>query len=103
MRELDRYDIQAVLDLKMDDGPCGYCSVREYLKSLLWELWQEGEGFSGKRPFGDSAWEYDLYQVLVQNNIVMGSLDENGYISMDKDFDKATAHKIIGECIKALK
>jgi hypothetical protein len=40
-------------------------TVRDYLKGLLQNLWIEGEGFSGKRPFGNSGWEYDLYQPLI--------------------------------------
>ena len=39
-------------------------TVRAYLKALLYAVWSKGEGFSGKRPFGNSGWEYDLYAAL---------------------------------------
>ena len=44
-------------------------TVREYLKMLLERLWEEGEGFSGKRPFGNSGWEYDLYAALEEKGV----------------------------------
>ncbi len=51
-------------------------TIKEYLKELLRTLWIGGESFSGKRPFGNSGWEYDLYLPLIKENIIIGSLDE---------------------------
>jgi hypothetical protein len=36
------------------------CSVGEYMTKLLAVLLKEGEAFSGKRPFGNSGWQFDL-------------------------------------------
>jgi hypothetical protein len=66
---------------------------------LLKALWEEGEGFSGKRPLGNSGWEYDLYKPLVKAGIVDGSFDEEGYID---EVDTAAADKIVLEAIEAL-
>ena len=51
-----------ILDLPMDpdSNDAGASSIRGYLKTLLTTLMAEGEGFSGKRPFGNSGWEYEL-------------------------------------------
>lgn len=82
-----------------------YCSdlrkdvtVREYFKELLTALWNEGEGFSGKRPFGNSGWENDLAIPLIREGIVKGSLDEDGYINTldQKTYDKLV-FKLINE------
>lgn len=62
-------------------------SLREYLHALLATLWNEGEGFSGKRPFGNSGWEYDVYAFLVKAGAVPGTLDE------DDRLDDFTAKK----------
>ena len=52
---------------------------KEYhLQELLLKLWQEGEGFSGKRPFGNSGWEYDLLYPLVAMGEIPGKLDDDG-------------------------
>lgn len=58
----------------------GDMTVREYLCALLSTLWNEGEGFSGKRPFGNSGWEFGIFKVLIREGAVEGSLDEDGYI-----------------------
>ena len=41
-------------------------TIKEYLHKLLSTLWDEGESFNGKRPFGNSGWEYDIYTALVK-------------------------------------
>jgi len=59
-------------------------SIREYLYALLDTLWAEGEGFSGKRPFGNSGWEFDLYTPLVKMGVIAGELDaEQGLIDVN--------------------
>lgn len=56
-------------------------TIRDYFCELLVTLWDKGEGFSGKRPFGNSGWKYDLYKPLIKANLVEGSLDEDGDIN----------------------
>lgn len=53
-------------------------TIRDYLKKLLRTLWREGESFSGKKPFGNSDWQYDIYKPLVERGYVSGELDEDG-------------------------
>ncbi len=67
-------------------------TLRGYLKELLRTMWIKGEGFSGKRPFGNSGWKYDVYGALIQNKIIEGSLDEDGYV---KQIDTKEADEII--------
>lgn len=55
-------------------------TIREYFRNLLLTLWHEGEGFSGKRPFGNSGWEHELYLPLVAAGLVDGAIDEDGYL-----------------------
>lgn len=71
-------------------------TIRGYLHGLLSTLWEEGEGFSGKRPYGNSGWEYDLYVPLIKAGVVDGELDKYGYI---EDIDTPTANRVIFECI----
>lgn len=67
-------------------------TIREYLHALLQKLWREGEGFSGKRPFGNSGWEHDLYAPLVKAGAIKGSFDGDGYLN---DCDEGAANKLI--------
>lgn len=48
-------------------------TIREYFKAMLTHLWDQGESFSGKRPFGNSGWEHDLQSPLVLAGIVPGT------------------------------
>lgn len=71
---------QQVLDLALPDNDSGADTVRGYLIALLTEVWRDGEGFSGKHPFGNSGWEWDLYVPMVRAGIISGKLDEDGYM-----------------------
>jgi hypothetical protein len=65
-----------ILDLEMEENDAKAQTIRDYLKKLLIELWVREEGFSGKRPFGNSGWKHDIYRTLVLNNVVSGSITE---------------------------
>lgn len=59
-------------------------TVGEYLIKVLETVWTD-ENASGKRIFGNSGWHYEVYKALVQQRLVIGSLDEDGYVeSVDK-------------------
>ena len=60
-------------------------TVRDFFINAMVELWNEGEGFSGKRPFGDSGWDYEIAKSLVAAGIVEGKLDEEGYLDSVSD------------------
>jgi len=62
-------DIQSILNCPLEENDSGADTVKGYLKALLSTLWDEGEGFSGKRPFGNSGWEYDLTDALIDNKL----------------------------------
>ncbi len=61
------------LDIKIHnyDG-----TLRDYLRELLTTLWTEGECFSGKRPLGNSGWDYDVYYTLVENGFIEGTIED---------------------------
>jgi hypothetical protein len=94
---------EEILALPMDpehhSAPCHVDTVRGYLAALLAELWCDGEGFSGKRPFGDSGWESELYYPLIRAGVVAGSLDPDGYLD---EVDSHTADEKIALAIEAL-
>lgn len=69
----------------MDENDAEAKTIGEYLRNLLLAVWQEKEGFSGKRPFGNSSWEYELV-ALVKAGIKIGVIDEFGDVeSVDEE------------------
>lgn len=95
-------DVLAVPLTKAAVSECGNgtnATIRDYLVALLRVLWHEGDEFSGKRPFGNSGWQYDLYDSLVAAGLVAAERDEDGdYASVDE----AAADKLIHAAITAL-
>ena len=73
-------ELLLALEIRFDSDAGDNLTIREYLETLLSTLWDEQEGFSGKRPFGNSGWEYDLYNPLIKASRIKGKLDENGHI-----------------------
>jgi len=49
-----------ILDIQLPENDADAATVRDYLKELLSTVLIEEEEFSGKRPFGNSGWIYDL-------------------------------------------
>lgn len=85
-------DDKQLLELRFDSDAGDGLTVREYMRALLVTLWKEGEGFRGKRPFGNSGWEYDLYKPLIQAGAMPGEVDEDGYIV---DCDEKAGHALV--------
>jgi hypothetical protein len=89
---------ESVLDLPIESGNDADAStVRGYLIELLATLWRQGAGFSSKRPFGESDWQYSIYTALLRAGLVTGQFDENGYV---EDVDYAAADDLICRAIR---
>lgn len=82
--------------IPMQENDAGAKTIGEYLKILLLTLWDKEEGFSGKRPFGNSGWQYEVYTALISAKVVNGKLDECGYVD---DVDYHTADNVVREII----
>lgn len=65
-----------ILDTPMAPNDAGAATVRGYLLALARQVWEDGEGFSGKRPFGNSSWEYEVYDALAAAGRISGTKDE---------------------------
>ena len=85
-----------VLDLPMQPNDANAKTIREYLGRLLLALWNEGEGFSGKRPLGNSGWENELYLPLVKAGEIKGRVDDDGWL---ESADSKAGRKVIREAI----
>jgi len=95
-------DFERILNLPVDPEylPEGVITIRSYLIRLLSDVWKDGEGFDGKRPFGNSGWESDLITPLVRAGLVGGKIDvEDGYL---EESDDEAAEKLIADTITYL-
>lgn len=83
----------------MQPNDSGETTIRGYLKALLRQVWREGECFSGKRPFGDSGWQTDIYAALVSAEVLPNRAPEGAdWIEVDE----RAADAIIDAAICAL-
>jgi len=57
---VDLETAKLALDIEMGPNDADAATVRDYLKELLLTVLIEEESFSGKRPFGNSGWQYEL-------------------------------------------
>jgi hypothetical protein len=89
--------LNCTMDPETNDAKAG--SVREYLAALLTAVWDENEGFSGKRPFGNSGWTWEVYAALVHGGILPGTFDEDGYL---EEIDDRAADSLVRAAITAM-
>lgn len=83
---LKEKQLLALNEIRFNSDAGDNLTVKEYFLELLSTLWYEGEGFSGKRPFGNSCWEYDLFNPLVYHGILEGKVvdeEDDGYYSVE--------------------
>jgi hypothetical protein len=90
MTPQEALDVPLDLPYRFDDAT----TLRQIIKRLASKVFEEDEGFDGKRPFGDSLWQYALNRACVR----AGILDpEPGAANESFDFDD-----FIQQCIEAL-
>lgn len=78
---------EQVLACPMPENDARAKTVRDYLVKLLSMLWHEESEFSGKRPFGNSQWQYEVYEALVRAELIEGEFDEDNYlVELDDEY-----------------
>ena len=91
-------ELQQVLDIEFKATDLDRkITIQGYLGQLLYDLWKEGESFNGKRPFGNSGWQWDVYKALIVGGAIEGKLDSCEYV---EEIDTVKADKLIGWCIE---
>lgn len=87
-----------ILDYPMQQNDADAKTVGDYLIRLLSAVWNKNESFSGKRPFGNSGWQNELYLPLVKGGFVKGSLFDE-YLD---DYDQEAADDLVNDLINFL-
>lgn len=88
-----------VLNTPINDADSGATTIREYLIALARIMWQHGEGANGKRPFGNSGWQWDVYAALVKADLIEGTFVEDGGL-VEADTDKGD--ELIADALRVL-
>jgi len=88
--------MEQVLDCPMSENDADAKTVRDYLGKLLLTVWIDGEDFDGKRPFGNSSWELEVYAALAENALIEASKDEWN----DWDYNDAHADQMVRAAIR---
>jgi hypothetical protein len=83
----------------MEENDAKAGTIGQYFAALLNTLFTETEGFSGKRPFGNSGWEHDVDKALVKADAIWGEFDEDGYL---EDYDGPAASAIVFDTLAFL-
>jgi hypothetical protein len=91
-----------VLDLELPENDSGASTVRGYLIALLDKLWREDDRFSGKHPFGNSQWQYDLYEPMGRAGMVAMAFDADGYVETFSHAEQVRADSLILAAIQEL-
>jgi hypothetical protein len=88
-----------ILATPMGENDADATTIREYLVALARGAWTEGEGFSGKRPFGSSSWRYEVYAALGDAGYIRYVRDEDGYC---EDCDEGLGNELVAAALNAL-
>lgn len=90
-----RGKVPEIQDIKIKDTvDFGDTTLDTYLKELLKAIWLEGEGFSGKRPFGNSGWQWDINSALVQKYPTLGKMKDGSLWNVNEKLDLAVVARI---------
>lgn len=89
------------LPMQKDWNDAGARTLREYLVTLLANVWNQQESFDGKRPFGNSGWDWEVIRPLAKAGIVVATFDEDDQMDIGHD-EEIKAHAIIEKAILAL-
>lgn len=86
-----QHDPRLTLDCPMDpdDNEARAATVQQYLCTLLLKLWRHQDRFDSKRPFGHTEWAYEIYWALLQNGLIAGQINPDGFIDHLDDEDYA--------------
>lgn len=68
-------DIKDAINIEFTDNDLGTTTIKGYFKELLKTLIAEGEGFSGKRPFGNSGWDGFGEIPLIESGLLKGEIE----------------------------
>lgn len=87
-----------ILAVPLPPNDAGAATVRDYLVKLVAEVWREDECFDGKRPFGNSGWQHEVYIGLAKAGLIESTPNK----WEELEYDDAAGDVLIQRAIAAL-
>ena len=84
-----------VLTCPMGENDADATTVGDYLIKLLQGVWEEEEGFDGKRPFSNSGWQSEVFYALARANLIESTTDKYG----ETDYDDTAGGELVANAI----
>lgn len=101
MNTQNKLDDDQILDLELPD--IEHTTIRDYFKALLMQLIVDGDGFSAKRPLGNSDWQWELYETLARAKLIDADWDpgepDHSYMI---DCDTRAGDKLLCRLVESL-
>lgn len=69
-----------ILAMPMGENDAAAATIGQYIMILGAQVFEEQDDFSGKRPFGNSSWVFEVYEALIRCGVLAGEFDVDGYI-----------------------
>ena len=89
--------VTEILDVVFTHINLGETTLRECFCEIVTRVWTENEEFRGKYALGDSDWQVDIYRLLIQQNLISGTIDENGDVEVQSYID---VNEVISKLIR---
>lgn len=88
-----------ILRVEMGANDADAVTVRDYLVALLRGVWLHREEFDGKRPFGNSGWQFELFTALGHVGLIDAEFDAEGFLDT---VDDSAGDRLINLAINTL-
>jgi hypothetical protein len=78
MEKLSKEKMEEILNYRFEARDIEVnLSIKDFLKTILKKVWKEEQCFDGKRPFGNSGWQQEIYDILIENKVVDEKAEES--------------------------
>jgi hypothetical protein len=88
----NRYEAADLLAVELGDNDSDKATLGGFLVGMI--------DLDGKRPYGNSGWQYDLFAALIRAGKLEGALDGDGYVETC-DYDRG--YELIAEAAGQIK
>ena len=75
----------------------GASTVGQYLLKLAAVMWRDGECADGKRPFGNSGWEWEIFTSLAEAGLIESTRDRYGDMDIT---DRPAAEALVTQALE---
>lgn len=97
---INRIHERDILAMPMGENDAAAATIGQYIIILGAKVFEDQDDFSGKRPFGNSSWVFEVYEALIRCGVLAGEFDSDGYI---QKCDPREADIIISQLFDYLK